>query len=1434
MVATDATGRAPSAGIGSGDGVYRTVSNSLSRTFSRRTTQHESDSSSEDETSISKADDWKLMPEIKEFKQQDDRDQIKGRRLGVTWKDLTVKGIGADAAFNENVFSQFNIPKHIKEGRTKTPLKTIVENSHGCVKPGEMLLVLGRPGAGCTSLLKMLSNRRLGYAEVTGDVKFGTLDSKEAKQYRGQIVMNTEEELFFPTLTVGQTMDFATRMKIPFRLPSSVESPEAYQQASRDFLLRSMGIEHTSDTRVGNEFVRGVSGGERKRVSIIETLVTRGSVYCWDNSTRGLDASTALEYTRAIRALTDVMGLASIVTLYQAGNGIYDLFDKVLILDEGKEVYYGPMKQARPFMEELGFVCMAGANVADFLTGVTVPTERVVKSGYENRCPRTNDEIRSAYERSAIKQDMEQEYIYPETEAAKQNTADFQESVRNEKHKSIPKKSPLTVSFGTQVKAAVARQYQLMWGDKATFIIKQGSTLVQALIAGSLFYNAPNNSSGLFLKGGAAFFSLLYNALLAMSEVTDSFAARPVLAKHRNFALYHPAAFCIAQIAADIPILVFQVTIFALPLYWMVGLKATAAAFFTYWVLVYSVTMCVTALFRAVGAAFKTFDDASKVSGLLITALVMYTGYMIPRPSMHPWLGWIYWINPLSYGFEALLSNEFHGQTIPCVNNNLVPNGPGYTDSRFQACTGVTGAQPRAASLTGTEYLHGLEYEFAHLWRNFGIVWAWWALFAAITIFFTCRWNQASGNSGFLLIPREKQKKAQHLPQDEEAQKPAASGSQSEDSSIDNEKSGNVDSQLIRNTSVFTWKNLSYTVKTPSGDRVLLDNVQGWVKPGMLGALMGSSGAGKTTLLDVLAQRKTEGTIKGSVMVDGRPLPVSFQRSAGYCEQLDIHEPLATVREALEFSALLRQSQETPKERKLAYVQTIIDLLEMRDIEHSLIGTSQAGLSVEQRKRLTIGVELVSKPSILIFLDEPTSGLDGQAAFNTVRFLRKLADVGQAVLVTIHQPSAQLFAQFDTLLLLARGGKTVYFGDIGDNAQTIRDYFGRYGAPCPEASNPAEHMIDVVSGTLSQGRDWNKVWLESPEHDAMSKELDHLISDAASKPIGYKDDGREFATDMWTQTKIVLQRMNTSLYRNTDYANNKFALHIFSALFNGFSFWMIGNTVADLQLRLFAVFNFIFVAPGVIAQLQPLFVERRDIYEAREKKSKMYHWAPFVTSLVVSEIPYLIVCAVLYFLCFYYTAGFPLDSDKAGAVFFVMLFYEFVYTGIGQAIAAYAPNATFASLVNPLVIGILVSFCGVLVPYGQINVFWRYWLYYLNPFNYLMGSLLVFTTFDAEVQCAEQEFAIFDTPNVGQTCANYLAEYLQGFGARSYLANPDATSDCRVCQYRSGSDYLYTLNLKDYYYGWRDAGIVALFAVSSYACVYLLMKLRTKASKKAE
>lgn len=226
----------------------------------------------------------------------------------------------------------------------------------------------------------------------------------------------------------------------------------------------------------------------------------------------------------------------------------------------------------------------------------------------------------------------------------------------------------------------------------------------------------------------------------------------------------------------------------------------------------------------------------------------------------------------------------------------------------------------------------------------------------------------------------------------------------------------------------------------------MLDNVSGWVKPGTLTALMGVSGAGKTTLLDVLAKQVSIGVVIGDMFVDGKPLDTSFQRKTGYVQQQDLHLPTTTVREALRFSAVLRQPKTVSKEEKHKYVEEVIEMLNMQDFADAIVGTPGEGLNVEQRKLLTIGVELAAKPALLIFLDEPTSGLDSQSSWSICAFLRKLADRGQAVLSTIHQPSAMLFQQFDRLLFLAKGGRTVYFGDIGQESRTLLDYFEANGA----------------------------------------------------------------------------------------------------------------------------------------------------------------------------------------------------------------------------------------------------------------------------------------------------------------------------------------------------------------------------------------------------
>jgi ABC-type glutathione transport system ATPase component len=208
---------------------------------------------------------WHLLDQVAHNRDRHRAAGYKPRELGVTWQNLSVEVPTADASVNENLFSQFNIPQVAQDYFRKQPRRSILSDSHGCVKPGEMLLVLGRPGSGCTTLLKLLSNRRTGYQSIRGDVFFGSMGHQEAAKHRGQIVMNTEEELFYPHLQVGNTMDFATKLKVPSHLPDGVNSVDEYVRETKNFLLESMGISHTAQTKVGNEFVRGVSGGERKR-----------------------------------------------------------------------------------------------------------------------------------------------------------------------------------------------------------------------------------------------------------------------------------------------------------------------------------------------------------------------------------------------------------------------------------------------------------------------------------------------------------------------------------------------------------------------------------------------------------------------------------------------------------------------------------------------------------------------------------------------------------------------------------------------------------------------------------------------------------------------------------------------------------------------------------------------------------------------------------------------------------------------------------------------------------------------------------------------------------------------------------------------------------------------------------------------------------------
>ncbi|KAF1920055.1 ABC transporter-like protein [Ampelomyces quisqualis] len=1447
------------------DGLFKTISrksartDGLSRTLSRKSTRqnvtrrpsladhenrssdaHTHDDEKGDDTdqepgdigavAAEKEDDFELGEFMKEGHFEKRKDGESAKKVGVVYRNLTVKGVGSTASFvrtlPDAVLGTFGpdlyhlvsgwIPA-LRMGRHKQTRKLIHDFS-GVVKDGEMCLVLGRPGSGCSTFLKAIANNRESYASVEGNVSYGGISAeKQKKQFRGEVNYNPEDDSHMANLNVWQTLSFALKNK-------TKKDGKGDIPIILDALLRIFGITHTKHTLVGDEYVRGVSGGERKRVSIAETLATKSTVVCWDNSTRGLDASTALDYAKSLRIMTDISNRTTFVTLYQAGEGIYEVMDKVIVIDQGHCIFQGPAKEAKQYFIDLGFYCPERQTTADFLTAVTDPTERQFREGYEAKAPKTPEDLEKAFRQSDMYKRVLaeiQEYEMNLEQSDFKNAKEFEGAVREGKSKTVRKKSPFTVSFIRQVLACTQREFWLTWGDKTTLYTKFFIIISNGLIVGSLFYGQSLNTSGAFSRGGSLFFSILFLGWLQLSELMKAVSGRDVVKRHEDFAFYHPSAVSIARVLQDFPLLLAQVIPFSIIMYFLQGLDVDAGKFFIYFLFIYTTTFCITALYRMFAALSPTIDDAVRFSGIALNLLIIYTGYVIPKPQLikeYIWFGWIYYINPIAYSFEAVEANEFSDRTMQCAPDQLVPQGPNI-DPAYQGCA-LTGASPNSNTVSGSDYLQtSFNYSRSNLWRNFGVVIAFAVLYLVVTVIGTETLSFSQSGGGALIF--KKSKRAKKAVKEETAdEEKVVSGESTAASWAEPGADEEALDSISSSESVFTWKDVEYTVPYQGGERKLLNKVNGYAKPGVMVALVGASGAGKTTLLNTLSQRQSTGVVSGEMLVDGKDLGKGFQRGTGFCEQMDLHDGTATIREALEFSAILRQNKETPHQEKIEYVDKVIDLLELQDIQDALVSS----LGVEQKKRLTIGVELAAKPSLLLFLDEPTSGLDSNSAYSIVRFLKKLASAGQAIVCTIHQPSSVLIQQFDMILALNPGGNTFYFGPVGKNGNDVIKYFGDRGVTCPPDKNVAEFILETAAKPVKRKDgsriNWNEEWQKSSNNQEVLKKIDRIKSNRSNAVANEKEVIQtEFAAPTWLQTTQLTKRTFKQYWRDPSYLYGKLFVAVIIGIFNGFTFWQLGNTTGDLQNRMFTSFLILLIPPTIVNAVVPKFYTNMSLWQARELPSRIYGWIPFCTAQVVAEIPIAIVSSALYWVLWYFPAGLPTDSSTAGYVFLMtMLFYLFV-SSWGQWICAFAPSFTVISNVLPFFFVMFSLFNGVVRPYAEMPVFWRYWMYYVNPSTYWIGGVLSATLDGIPVQCQESETAIFDAPP-GQSCGAYASDFVSS--APGYLLNPQATSGCQYCPYSLGNDYLATLNIKASD-KWRDFGIFLAFCCSNWALVYFFI-----------
>lgn len=1343
---------------------------------------------------------------------------IRAKHIGTCWDGLTVRGIGGFTnfvkTFPDAVVDFFNVitPALNMVGLgPKFTEATLLDSFQGVCKPGEMILVLGKPGSGCTTFLRTIANQRYGYTGVQGDVFYGPWTAQEFARYRGETVYNAEDDIHHPTLTVEQTLAFALDVKMPAKRPGSMSKTE-FKDHVISLLLKMFNIEHTRKTIVGDAFVRGVSGGERKRVSIAEMMITNACILSWDNSTRGLDASTALDFTKSLRIQTDLYKTCTFVSLYQASENIYNLFDKVMVIDEGRQVYFGPAKDARAYFEGLGFLPQPRQTTPDYVTGCTDEFEREYLPGQSpENAPHSPDSLLASFKASPYQKMIEKEIAEYKAnlEQEKQQHDDFLVAFKEGK-RGTSKRSAYQVGFHIQIWSIMKRQFILKLQDRFNLTVGWARSILVAIVLGTLYLNLGQTSASAFSKGGLLFVALLFNAFQAFSELAGVMTGRAIVNKHKAYAFHRPSALWIAQIFVDQAFAASQILIFSIIVYFMTDLVRDAGAFFTFYLMILSGNVAMTLFFRILGCISPDFDYAIKFAVVIITLFITTSGYLIQYQSEKVWLRWIYWINVLGLAFSSLMENEFKRIDLTCTAESLVPSGPGYTDINHQVCT-LPGSTSGTTFIRGRDYISsGFQYLPGDLWRNWGIVMALIVFFLFLNVLLgeVIKFNM--GGSSFKVYAKptkELETLNAALTEKREAKR--------------KDKSNEEGSDLtMTSTSVLTWEELNYDVPVPGGTRRLLNNVFGYVKPGELTALMGASGAGKTTLLDVLAARKNIGVIHGDVLVDGAKPGKQFQRSTSYAEQLDVHEPTQTVREALRFSAELRQPYETPIPERHAYVEEIISLLEMENIADCIIGSPEAGLTVEQRKRVTIGVELAAKPELLLFLDEPTSGLDSQSAFNIVRFLKKLAAAGQAILCTIHQPNAALFQNFDRLLLLQRGGRTVYFGDIGKDAAILRAYLRRYGAEAAPTDNVAEYMLEAIgAGSMPRvgDRDWADIWEDSPEFahtkDAVIELKRERIS--ATNQAGHKLE-KEYASPLSHQMKIVVRRMFRSFWRSPNYLFTRLFAHIAVALITGLTYLNLDDSKASLQYKVFVMFQITVLPAIIMSQVEIMYAIKRALF-FRESSSKMYSTTSFVAAIILAEMPYSVLCAVCFYLPLYFMPGFQTTPSRAGFQFFMVLITELFSVTLGQGLSALTPSPRVSTQFDPFITILFALFCGVTIPPSQMPEGWRSWLYQLDPFTRLIGACVTTALHGLKVVCKSSELNRFTAPN-GTTCGDYMQPFFER-GASGYLVS-NSTQNCEYCEYGVGDEFYIPLGLS-FDHRWRDLGIFLCFVGSNIIILFL-------------
>ncbi|XP_059456290.1 ABC transporter G family member 35-like [Corylus avellana] len=1258
-------------------------------------------------------------------------------------------------------------------GMAKRTKLTILKDASGIIKPSRMALLLGPPSSGKTTLLLALAGKLDPNLKVRGEITYNgcRLNEFVPKKTSAYISQN---DVHVGEMTVKETLDFSARCQgvgtrydllseLARREKEAGIFPEAevdlFMKATAmegvesslitDYTLKILGLDICKDTIVGDDMQRGISGGQKKRVTTGEMIVGPTKTLFMDEISTGLDSSTTFQIVKCLQQIVHLTEATIFMSLLQPAPETFDLFDDIILLSEGQIVYQGPREHTVEFFESCGFKCPERKGTADFLQEVTSRKDQEQYWADRTRPYRfiPVSEFATRFKQFHVGARLQNELSVPFDKSQAHGAALVY------KKYSIPKMELLKASFD--------KEWLLIKRNSFVYVFKAVQLVVVAFIASTVFLRTEmkrRNEEDGSLYVGALLFGLIINMFNGFAELALTIQRLPVFYKHRDL-LFHPAwTYTLPTALLRIPISVMETIVWMVVTYYTIGFSPEASIFFKQLLVIFLIHQMAAGLFRLIAGVCRTMIIANTGGTLCLLLVFLLGGFMVPRTQIPVWWRWGYWASPLTYGFNAISVNEMLAPRWNTPRSDNTTLGVAVLNS-FDVFPEKKWFWIGTGALLGFSILFNILFTFALMYLS-----PMGAPQAVISEEATDEMEAGQEESKEELRLRRPMSKKNSVPQS----LTAFDGNNTREMAIrrmssrsnSNGITTNADPALEAANGVapkrgmvlpftplaMSFDSVNYYVDMPAEmkeqgiaeDRLqLLREVTGAFRPGVLTALMGVSGAGKTTLMDVLAGRKTGGYVEGDIRISGFPKKQeTFARISGYCEQTDIHSPQVTIRESLIYSAFLRLPKEVSNEEKMIFVDEVMELVELVNLKDAIVGLPGiTGLSTEQRKRLTIAVELVANPSI-IFMDEPTSGLDARAAAIVMRTVRNTVDTGRTVVCTIHQPSIDIFEAFDELLLMKRGGQVIYSGPLGRNSQKIIEYFEaiRGVTKIKEKYNPATWMLEVSSmaAEVRLGMDFAEHYKSS----SLCQRNKALVRELSTPPPGAKDlyFTTQYSQSPWGQFKSCLWKQWWTYWRSPDYNLVRTFFTIIAALMMGTIFWRVGSKredSGDISMVIGAMYgSVLFVGINNCSTVQPIVAVERTVFY-RERAAGMYSALPYALAQVIVEIPYVFAQTIYYTLPVYAMVCFEWTVAKFFWFFFISFFSFLYFTYYGMMTVSVTPNHQVASIFAAAFYSLFNLFSGFFIPRPRIPKWWV-WYYWICPIAWTVYGLIISQYGDVE------------------------------------------------------------------------------------------------------